>query len=120
MEKVIVKIELERDDVSAMFRLLGNKLSDEMWEKIKDRECVLEDDDMKEQASMFGIQLLMFGALAIGKLLNGECTDIETKRSRSVNSFSKRMEEMERQREILRKGKGGGLPDITIDKAIEY
>jgi hypothetical protein len=117
MEKVIVKIELERDDVSAMFRLLGNKLSDEMWEKIKDRECVLEDDDMKEQASTIR---LMFGALAIGKLLNGECTDIETKRSRSVNSFSKRMEEMERQREILRKGKGGGLPDITIDKAIEY
>lgn len=31
MEKVIVKIELDRDDVSAMMRLAGSKLTDEQW-----------------------------------------------------------------------------------------
>lgn len=46
MEIVTVKIELERDDVSAMLRLLGNKLSEEMWDKMKDQECTLDDEDM--------------------------------------------------------------------------
>ena len=45
MEKVIVKIELDRDDVSAMMRLAGSKLTDEQWDKMKGQECTLNDED---------------------------------------------------------------------------
>ena len=43
MEKVILKVELERDDISAIFRLSGGKLTDELWDKMKDTECTVED-----------------------------------------------------------------------------
>ena len=46
MEKVIVKIELDRDDVSAMVRLAGSKLTDEQWDKMKGQECIIIDEDM--------------------------------------------------------------------------
>ena len=55
MEKVILKVELERDDISAMFRLSGGKLTDELWDKMKDAECTVEDEDLEDQSAMFRI-----------------------------------------------------------------
>ena len=66
MEKVTLKVELERDDISAMFRLSGEKLTDELWDKMKDAECTVEDEDLEDQSAMFRI---MFSAIAIKKLL---------------------------------------------------
>ena len=66
MEKVVVKIELERDDISTMMHLIGSKLSDEQWEQMKGKECVMGDEDMDDQA----IQMkLTFSAIAVSKLL---------------------------------------------------
>ncbi len=69
MEKVVVKIELERDDISTMMHLIGSRLSDEQWEQMKGKECVMGDEDMDDQA----IQMkLAFAAIAISKLLKKE------------------------------------------------
>lgn len=66
MEKVTVKIELDRDDISAMMRLLGSRLTDEQWEKMRGRECIIEDEDFEEQATEMRFA---FSAIAIGKFL---------------------------------------------------
>lgn len=69
MEKVTVKIELERDDISTIVRLSGHKLSDEYWEKMKGKECIICDEDMGDQA----VQMkLLFSALAVTHLLEYE------------------------------------------------
>lgn len=69
MEKVIVKIELDRDDVSAMMRLAGSKLTDEQWDKMKGQECTLNDEDFEDQA----VQMkLAFSGFAFCKLLKDE------------------------------------------------
>lgn len=69
MEKVTVKIELDRDDISTVMNLCGSKLTDEQWNKIKGKEHVLNDADMEDQA----VQMkLTFGAIAIGNLLKDE------------------------------------------------
>lgn len=69
MEKVIVKIELDRDDVSAMVRLAGSKLTDEQWDKMKGQECTLNDEDLEDQA----VQMkLAFSGFAFYKLLKDE------------------------------------------------
>lgn len=66
MEKVVVKIELERDDISTMMHLVGSKLSDEQCEQMKGKECVMGDEDMGDQA----IQMkLAFSAITVSKLL---------------------------------------------------
>ncbi|MCS3123089.1 hypothetical protein [Bacteroides faecis] len=44
MEKVTVKIELDRDDISTMVRLAGSKLTDEQWDKMKGKECIIGDE----------------------------------------------------------------------------
>lgn len=68
MEKVIVKIELDRDDVSAMVRLAGSKLTDEQWDKMKGRECTINDEDLEDQA----VQMkLVLSGFAFYKLLKG-------------------------------------------------
>ncbi len=69
MEKVVVKIELERDDISTMMRLIGYKLSDEQWEQMKGKECVMCDEDMDGQALQMKLAL---GAFAAVKLLKEE------------------------------------------------
>lgn len=69
MEKVIVKIELDRDDVSAMVRLIGSKLTDEQWDKMKARECTIDDEDMEDQAAQMK---LVFSGFAFYKLLKNE------------------------------------------------
>ena len=66
MEKVVVKIELERDDISTMIHLIGSKLSDEQWEQMKGKECVMDDEDMDDQAIKMK---LAFSAIAVSKLL---------------------------------------------------
>ena len=69
MEKVVVKIELERDDISTMMHLIGSELSDEQWEQMKGKECVMDDEDMDDE----GIQMkLAFAAIGISKLLKKE------------------------------------------------
>nr|DAM86017.1 MAG TPA: hypothetical protein [Caudoviricetes sp.] len=69
MEKVTVKIELDRDDISTMVRLAGHKLSDEHWEKMKNKECIIRDEDMEDQA----VQMkLFFSAIAVTHLLEDE------------------------------------------------
>lgn len=69
MEKVTVKIELDRDDISAMVRLAGHKLSNEHWEKMKGKEYIIRDDDMEDQA----VQMkLFFSAVAVAHLLEDE------------------------------------------------
>ena len=69
MEKVVVKIELDRDDVSAMVRLVGSKLSDEQWAKMKGKEYTMRDEDMEDQV----VQMrLMFSAIAFSNLLKDE------------------------------------------------
>lgn len=45
MEKVTVKIELEREDISTLMFLAGGKLSEEQWNKLKGTEYTVEDDD---------------------------------------------------------------------------
>lgn len=69
MEKVIVKIELDRDDVSAMVRLAGSKLTDEQWDKMKGRECTINDEDLEDQAVQMKLALSGF---AFYKLLKNE------------------------------------------------
>ena len=64
MEKVVVKIELERDDISTMMHLIGSKLSDEHWEQMKGKECVMDDQAIQMK--------LAFAAIAISKLLKKE------------------------------------------------
>jgi len=69
MEKVVVKIELDRDDVSVMVRLVGSKLSDEQWAKMKGKEYTMRDEDMEDQV----VQMkLMFSAIAFSNLLKDE------------------------------------------------
>lgn len=69
MEKVTVKIELERDNISAMVRLAGGKLSDEQWDKMKGKEHTMCDEDMEDQA----VQMkLAFSAIAVSHLLKDE------------------------------------------------
>lgn len=66
MEKVTVKIELDRDDISAMMHLLGSKLSNEHWDKMKGKEYTMCDEDMEDQA----VQMkLAFSAIAVSNLL---------------------------------------------------
>nr|DAO56121.1 MAG TPA: hypothetical protein [Caudoviricetes sp.] len=69
MDKVVVKIELERDDISVMVRLLGGKLSDEQWDKMKSKEYTMRDEDMEDQATQMR---LMFSAIAFSNLLKDE------------------------------------------------
>lgn len=69
MEKVTVKMELDRDDISVMMRLLGMKLTDEQWDKIKGKECMFCDEDLGDQAVQMRVA---FSAYAVGKLLNAE------------------------------------------------
>lgn len=69
MEKVVVKIELERDDISAMVRMIGSKLSDEQWDEMKGKEYTMRDEDMEDQA----VQMkLAFSAIAFSNLLKDE------------------------------------------------
>ena len=48
-DKVSVKIELERDDVSMFMRMIGEKLTDEQWDKMKGKEHTLTEEDMGDQ-----------------------------------------------------------------------
>lgn len=114
MEIVTVKIELERDDISAMLRLLGHKLSEEMWNKMKGQEYTLNDEDMQEQA---GAMRLTFSVLAVGKLLNGDCADTKEKRSGPVKSFSERINAMHKQQEELRNER---KPEVTNDEPVVF
>ena len=66
MEKVTVKIELDRDYITAMMRLLGSKLTDEQWEKMRERECIVGDEDFEEKATEMRFA---FSAIAIAKFL---------------------------------------------------
>lgn len=69
MDKVVVKIELDRDDISVIVRLLGSKLSDEQWNKMKNKEYTMRDEDMEGQAMQMK---LMFSAIAFTNLLKEE------------------------------------------------
>ncbi len=66
MEKVTVKIELDRDDIETAVYLSGHKLSDEYWEQMKGKECVLCNEDMGDQAISM---TLYFSCMAITHLL---------------------------------------------------
>lgn len=88
MEIVTVKIELERDDISAMLRLLGYKLSEEMWNEMKDKECTLDDEDMEDQV---GSMKFMFSVLAVSKLLKEDCNPLKRKEERNGNGLMKRI-----------------------------
>nr|DAW19660.1 MAG TPA: hypothetical protein [Caudoviricetes sp.] len=105
MEKVIVKIELERDDIVAMFRILGHKLSEEIWDSIKNKECILDDEDMQEQASVMRLAL---STLVVDKLLNKGCTNMEAKCSNPAKRFSERIKSMQEQREELKRKRKEG------------
>lgn len=69
METVTVKMELDRDDISVMMRLLGTKLTDEQWDKIKGKECMFCDEDLGDQAVRMRVT---FSAYAVGKLFKAE------------------------------------------------
>lgn len=69
MEKVTVKIELDRNDIETAAYLSGHKLSDEYWEKMKGKECILCNEDMGEQAVSMK---LAFSCMAIINLLKDE------------------------------------------------
>ncbi|WP_277134412.1 hypothetical protein [Bacteroides congonensis] len=105
MEKVIVKIELERDDIVAMFRILGHKLSEEIWDNIKNKECILDDEDMQEQASVMRLAL---STLVVDKLLNKGCTNMEAKCPNPAKRFSERIKSMQEQREELKRKRKEG------------
>nr|DAQ76487.1 MAG TPA: hypothetical protein [Bacteriophage sp.]DAS88721.1 MAG TPA: hypothetical protein [Caudoviricetes sp.] len=103
MEKVILKVELERDDISAIFRLYGGKLTDELWDKMKDTECTVEDEDLEDQSAMFRI---MFSAIAIKKLLQedrSKITEDQSEHKPFKSRFSTIMEKQQQQREELRR-----------------
>lgn len=69
MEKATVKIELDRDDISTLMKLCGRKLTDEQWLKIKSKECIINDEDMGDQA----IQIkLVMSAFVISTCLKEE------------------------------------------------
>lgn len=74
MEKVSVKIELERDDISMLMRMMGSKLSDEQWDKMKGQEHTLSDEEMGDQAIEMKVA---FGALAIALILGSEVLNSE-------------------------------------------
>lgn len=98
-----LKVELERDDISAMFRLSGEKLTDELWDKMKDAECTVEDEDLEDQSAMFRI---MFSAIAIKKLLQEDRSKITKDQSDHKpfkSRFSTIMEKQQQQREELRR-----------------
>lgn len=69
MEKVTVKIELDRDDVSTVVRLAGSKLTDEQWDKMKGKECIIGDEELGDQSLQMK---LAFGGFAFYKLLKDE------------------------------------------------
>ena len=74
MEKVTVKIELEREDISTLMFLAGGKLSEEQWNKLKGTEYTVEDDDLEGQA----IQLkLAISGIVVGNLLKKELSEGE-------------------------------------------
>lgn len=57
MEKVTLKFELEKEDVSAMFRLCGGKLYDKLWDEIKGKEYTMESDHLEVQPELSRITI---------------------------------------------------------------
>lgn len=118
MEKITLKVELERDDISCIFNLSGNKLSEELWGKMKGKDCVIHDEDLGEKSVVLK---MLFSSIAIEKLLKNECPNIKTNspnQQSGKGGFAERIRAMEQEREDMRKGIRP--PDLTNDEPIVY
>ena len=94
MEKVTVKIELEREDVSTLMFLAGGKLSEEQWNKLKGTEYTVEDDDLEGQAIQLKLAIsgIVVGNLLKKELSEGEVSSKSTYREKLI-AMRKEMEE---------------------------
>lgn len=118
MEKITLKVELERDDISCIFNLSGNKLSEELWGKMKGKDFVIHDEDLGEKSVVLK---MLFSSIAIEKLLKNECPNIKTNspnQQSGKGGFAERIRAMEQERENMRKGLRP--PNITNDEPIVY
>ncbi len=118
MEKITLKVELERDDISCIFNLSGNKLSEALWDKMRGKDCVVHDEDLGEKSVALK---MLFSSIVIEKLLKKECPNIKTNSSNLASSkggFAERIKAMEQEREGMRKRLCP--PDLTNDEPIVY
>ena len=94
MEKVTVKIELEREDISTLMFLAGGKLSEEQWNKLKGTEYTVEDDDLEGQAIQLKLAIsgIVVGNLLKKELSEGEVSSKSTYREKLI-AMRKEMEE---------------------------
>ena len=118
MEKITLKVELERDDISCIFNLSGTKLSEELWDKMKGKDCVVHDEDLGEKSVVLK---MLFSSIAIEKLLKNECSNIKANSPNQQSrkgGFAERIRAMEQEREDMRKGIRP--PDLTNDEPIVY
>ena len=94
MEKVTVKIKLEREDVSTLMFLAGGKLSEEQWNKLKGTEYTVEDDDLEGQAIQLKLAIsgIVVGNLLKKELSEGEVSSKSTYREKLI-AMRKEMEE---------------------------
>ena len=89
MEKVTVKIELEREDVSTLMFLAGGKLSEEQWNKLKGTEYTVEGQAIQLKLAISGI---VVGNLLKKELSEGEVSSKSTYREKLI-AMRKEMEE---------------------------
>ena len=114
MEKITLKVELERDDISCIFNLSGNKLSEALWDKMKGKDCVVHDEDLGEKSVVLK---MLFSSIAIEKLLKKEYSNIKTNSS-IMAGFAERIKAMKQERENMRERICP--PDLTNDEPIVY
>ncbi|WP_042367950.1 hypothetical protein [Bacteroides neonati] len=68
-KKVQVVIELDKECVLSTLFLMGEKLSDEMWQKLVAESVVINDSDMGDQTRDMKIA---FSCLALAKVMGAK------------------------------------------------
>lgn len=68
-QKVKVVVELDKECVLSTLFLMGEKLSDEMWQKLVAEPVVINNSDMGDQARDIGIA---FSCLALAKVMGAK------------------------------------------------
>ncbi len=66
-KKVKVVLELDRECIQSSLFLMGEKLSDEIWEKLTSEDVALSPDDFGEQKTQMQVA---FSCLAIAKVMD--------------------------------------------------
>lgn len=63
-ENIKITAELSRTDVSALFFLIGEELTEERWQKLAERPISLSFDSLSKEDAI-GIKLALIGLAAV-------------------------------------------------------